>query len=121
MFRDTGDELKRLEEELLAEEEIQETEEELFPEDALYPDLYEEETQPRAYITEQASMHATRKYRLVNTDRVDCDLETFSQAVEKPKKDKLLTFLTVLAILLTVGIVCVVLYWVYCIWGGYYG
>lgn len=117
MFRDADDELKRLEEELLAQVE-EEFPEELYPEDELYPDLEVEEIQP--YITSirnTPSMTQTRPYRFVNSDHVDCDLEEFSQSVESPKKDGVLAFLIILAILLTVGIVGIVLYWVMHIMG----
>ena len=89
MFKDTEQELKRLEEELLAETQKIPTDT-----DELLRQLHEElDPTPVA-----------------NTDRLDSDLDTFSQQVESPKKENL-TGLVVAALLLTAGIFGLLAWW----------
>lgn len=84
MFKDTEKELKRLEQELLETDT-----------DELLAQLHKElDEDVRAY----------------NTDRVDTDVQAFSQQVQEPYKEKL-TGLVVAAISLTVGILALVGWW----------
>jgi len=91
MFKDTEKELKRLEEELLEEEQT-------IPEDTdeLLEQLHQEldENDGRVY----------------NTDRVDVDMEEFGEVVEAPVKEKL-TGLVISALLLTAGILGLLAWW----------
>ncbi len=90
MFKDTQKELKRLEEELLEEEQAIPTDT-----DELLAQLHRElDADARAY----------------NADRVDTDVQAFSRQVQEPYKEKL-AGLMVAAILLTVGILALVGWW----------
>lgn len=90
MFKDTEKELKRLEEELLAE-----TQKIPNDTDELLRQLHEE-LDP-APVT--------------NSDHVDTDVEEFGEQVIAPTKEKL-TGLVVAALLLTAGILALVAWWV---------
>ena len=93
MFQDKEEELKRLEEALLAEEETEEV---------------QDETMVFQPMAEPAGVSPRKVY---NTDVLDTDLDEFSRRVEKPRGDGL-TGLVILAIFLTAGVVCAVIWWV---------
>lgn len=99
MFQDKEEELKRLEEALLAEEETEEEQEISQPQDA---------TMVFQPVAEPAGVSPRKVY---NTDVLDTDLDDFSRRVERPKGEGL-TGLVILAILLTAGVVCAVIWWV---------
>ena len=90
MFRDTKEELQRLEQELLEE---QEQPKDTFEEDPLGD-----------YVNQPV------KCRVYNTDHTDVDLEEFSAQVREPEKS--LTGWIVLCFVLMTGIVCILGYWV---------
>lgn len=95
MFRDTEKELKRLEEELLQEEQAIPTDT-----DELLAQLHQE-------LDGDAVIDDSQAY---NADRVDVDPEDLSQALEQPQKEKL-TGLVVAALLLTAGILAILAWW----------
>ncbi|MBO5317657.1 MAG: hypothetical protein J6A74_04370 [Oscillospiraceae bacterium] len=92
MFRDTNEELRRLEQELLREETVQQEADEA-------PSAEAEED----YVNYQVLCP------VYNTDRTDVDMEEYSHTVREPEKS--LTGWIVLAFLLMTGIVCVLGYW----------
>ena len=133
MFHDAQEELKRLEAELLAEEDspVQEPEspaqDDLPEEDDL--DILLAQTQ-RIETPEGASVYRNYSndygkslrnyasgYKAYNTDKTDEDLEEFSQQVYSPRK-KGLTGLVVTALLLTAAIFAVLCYLVVRFGGG---
>ena len=87
-MKDTEQELQRLESWLLEEEEEESSQEQT----------------PAALSSYGAGC------KIYNSDRTDEDLEEFSEEVYEPKKDNL-TGLALLFILLCLGIICVMLYW----------
>ena len=94
MFRDTAEELARLQAELLAEEE---TPADAIDEDASYEeDFYEEEEYPTY----------TEGYRAYNTDTTDEDLEEYSETVRKGKSSRGLLVVALILCLLTLGAIC---------------
>ena len=105
MFKDTERELKRLQEELLAEEEEEKQEPEETEDDLDFFlenfDFGEEEPE-----TPPVPVHA------YNSDAADTDLEEYSEETWEASsgKDRLTVFLTVLAVLLTLCIVAVLLW-----------
>ena len=90
MPRDTEQELERLESWLLAEEEEEEE--------------VSQERSPAPLSSYGAGC------KIYNTDRTDEDLDAFSEEVRAPKKDSL-TGLTLIFVLLCLGIICVLLWW----------
>lgn len=90
MPKDTEEELQRLENWLLAEEE----------EEAEAP----QEQSPAPLSSYGAGC------KMYNSDRTDEDLEVFSEEVFAPKKDSL-TGLVLIFIFLCLGILCVLLWW----------
>lgn len=95
MFKDTEKELKRIEEELLQEEQ------------AIPTDTDELIAQLREELDGEAYIDDSQAY---NADRVDVDPEELSQALEQPQKEKL-TGLVVAALLLTAGILGILAWW----------
>ena len=94
MFRDREQELKRLEEELLEEEQnIPEDTDELL--EQLYEDLADAPTPSDS--------------QFYNGDRVDLDPEDLSDQLEQPKEK--LTGLVITALLLTAGILAILSWW----------
>ena len=95
MFDDPNQELERLERQL-REEEAEEW-------------LDRELAEARRLLDEDAPECAA-----ANTDRVDVDLESYSDALEQPDapKEKGIRGLVILACLETAAIVAVILYWV---------
>ena len=115
MFRDRQEELDRLQEQLL-EEEPEELEEEYTEEeeylDAEVDDLLAANDQgenPQTYNNysndygRQLRNYASG-YKAYNSDRTDEDLEEYSQQVLHPQKEKGITGLLILAMLLLLGI-----------------
>ena len=96
MFRDREEELKRLEEELLEEEQN-------IPEDTdeLLEQLHKE-------LDDVPQLDDRQFY---NGDRVDVDPEELSDALEQPKEK--LTGLVISALLLTAGILVILAWWAY--------
>lgn len=94
MFRDTKQELQRLEQELLQEESAQE------------PEFGEE---PSGEY-EGDYVNFASGYRAYNSDRADVELEEYGRTVREGEKSRL-TGLIVLALLLSAGIVCILGYW----------
>ena len=92
MPKDTEEELQRLEQWLLSEEEDEEEE------------APQEQEAPAPLSTYGAGC------KVYNTDHTDEDLEQFSQEVYTAKKDSL-TGLALIFILLCAGILCVLAYW----------
>ena len=89
MFKDTEKELKRLEEELLAETQKIPTDT-----DELLRQLHEE----------------LDPVPVTNSDAVDTDVEEFGEQVEAPTRENL-TGLAIAAILLTAGILALLAWW----------
>lgn len=90
MPKDTEQELQRLESWLLAEDEKEED--------------VSQEQEPAPLSNYGAGC------RIYNSDRTDEDLDTFSEEVRAPKKDSL-TGLMLIFVLLCLGIMCVLLWW----------
>ena len=89
MFRDRDEELNRLQEKLLEEEESQQepedTDDITFPED----EPEEEETEVYQNFSNdygKSLRNYASGYNAYNADRTDIDLESFSQQVREPKK-----------------------------------
>ncbi len=123
MFRDTKEELDRLEAELLdetpAEEVSRETDEvpeELLDEEQL--DTLLQDTQ-KFGPAESAAIYKnySNGYKAYNSDKTDEDPEMLSDALLKPKRDPVVTGLTVLALVLLAAILGV-LVWVLLIFRG---
>lgn len=117
MFRDTEEELNRLEQELLQEEEREETEDfsEFLPQDpepAEGPMVYQNFSNDygrglRNYAT---------AYKAYNSDTVDEDLERFSEEVRQPGRNRagwiIVTVLALITALLAIAV------WLYLGMGG---
>lgn len=92
MFRDRQEELQRLEEALLAEEEYEaqlspeqaQEEEDLLSEDFL-DELLEDTSPAKESVAYQNFSNAYGK--AYNSDRTDVDMEEYSETVRKAKKD----------------------------------
>lgn len=121
MFRDAEEELQRLEQQLLEEEEQDQTPLEEEDYDQFLP---EEEVQthgPMVYRNfsndygKNLRNYATG-YKAYNTDKVDEDLERFSEEVHSGKKDSPVWLLAVLLALMAV--VAAVVAWIYLGMGG---
>ncbi len=112
MYKDAKEELKRLEEALLEEEEIrtEESEEDL---DALLQQAKEllEEPSDETQVFHWQPEELKKAGRVYNTDKTDEDLERFSEAVRSGEK-KSLTGLIITAAALAAGIVAVLIWWI---------
>lgn len=97
MFRDTAEELARLQAELLAEEEPA-----ADPTDEEEP--YEEDLYQEDYPT------YTEGYRVYNTDTTDEDLEEYSETVRQGKSSRGLLVVALILCLLTLGAICLLAY-----------
>lgn len=127
MFKDAQRELQRLEEELLAEEEeeLEESAGEAEDEDFMDFSEFDQDMMDRTASTlvfrsgaekfRQQLNEQQRKavpVRAYNSDETDQDLDDYSEEVWEPrKKGESLGGLVVLAIILTLGIVAVVAWW----------
>ncbi len=106
MFRDTQEELKRIEKELLEAEEAEETEEteEILEAPEADPRDYEAVRNYRSGVRNFAN-----NYKAYNADRTDEDPEEFGRRVDGEEKG--LWGLLALALCLLAGIVCVLVWW----------
>ena len=113
MFRDTKEELERLQQQLLEDEEIPqltpEEEEALVMERNIFDLVSEEESgEHEGAYSNFANDYQAEAY---NTDQSDVDLEELSEAVMEPRKENL-TGLLILMMVLLAGIVGILGYWV---------
>lgn len=115
MFKDTKEELQRLEEQLLSQEPQAHTEDEL---DALLEQFLNEPDEEPAAQTRTVYQNYSngygderKEFRAYNTDKTDRDLDAYSDDVYEPKKESL-TGLLVTAALLLLGIAGVLMWWV---------
>lgn len=116
MFRDTSEELARLEEALLADEPDEELPEE--EEEALAPWQYEDTraaAEPEVFQNYSNDYGKDLRnyasgYRAYNTDDCDEDLDTYSEEVRRGKKSRI-GCLTVLVCLLTVALAAAAILW----------
>lgn len=128
MFKDTQQELQRLEEELLAEEEeeLEEAAAEEEYEDFLDFSEFDQDMMDRTASTlvfrsgaekfrQQLNdqQHKSAPVHAYNSDETDEDLDDYSEEVWEPngRKDGSLVGLTVLAVVLTLCIVTVLAWW----------
>ena len=120
MFRDTKEELKRLEEQLLAEEELPQKpqSEEENGEDPLAALMggdtvvIRQEDLEKAAKTQPARRgRYVGKYEAYNTDKADADLKEYSEEVRAPKKDRSILALSILALVLLAAIFGVLIWW----------
>ena len=109
MYKDAEEELKRLEDALLEEEEIQ-PEEDL---DALLEQTKEllDEPSDETQVFHWQPEEQKKAGRIYNTDKTDEDLELFSEAVRSGEK-KSLTGWIITAAALATGIAAVVIWWI---------
>ena len=115
MFRDRERELQRLEEQLMEEEELELEEEELLNEDEV-DNLLEDADQtgdPEAYHN-----YSNGYGRIYNGDRVDVDVEQFSQEILSPEKKRGCTGFLVLLLLLMLAVLGTMV-WTYLKMGGF--
>lgn len=120
--KDKEEELQRLQQELLAEEEVREDEivEEEYLNDDVVDALLDEDTKVgSAGVYQNYSNDYGRNlrnfatgYKAYNSDSADVDLEEYSQEVLEPKKrGGLIWFLLILMTLLCVAAVALVIYY----------
>ena len=125
MFQDAKEELKRLEQQLLAEED--EPVQEESTEDISSEELEElkqllESDSEEPMITEDDDFDTVRNfdgqvrnfannYKAYNSDKTDTDLESYSEEVRYPSKDRSESFLTVLALVRLAGILGILVWW----------
>ncbi len=112
MARDTDEELKRLQQALLEEEEDAQEDDEL-------PQLATEEDSPipNVDVYQNFSNDYGKKlrnyasgYRAYNTDKTDTDLESYSEEIRDGRKSLGLLWFLVFLLLALIGIVCAVLW-----------
>ncbi len=101
MFRDTKEELKRLEAELLAQEQQDQQ-----PDPPAQPVYRNFSNHYGADLRNYAS-----GYKAYNTDRTDTGPEELSDEIREEDPEKPLTGLVLTACALTLGILLVMLYW----------
>lgn len=106
MFRDKDQELERLTQALL-EEEDEDPEEEYEDLEEEYEDFEDESDLDEEDWEEELYVHP-RDYRAYNTDITDTDLDAYSEEVHRGKRG--LSGLAILAWLLTMGIALVFMY-----------
>ena len=125
MFQDAKEELKRLEQQLLAEED--EPVQEESAEDISSEELEElkqllESDSEKPMITEDDDFDIVRNfdgqvrnfannYKAYNSDKTDTDLESYSEEIRYPSQDRSESFLTVLALVLLAGILGILVWW----------
>lgn len=123
MFRDTKEELDRLEAELLSQDEeeevcqdTQEDPEELLDEDQL--DSLLQDTQKFGPVSGTGIYkNYSNGYKAYNSDKTDLDPEALSQELLKPQRDPVVTGLTALALFLLAAILGVLAYVLLTVWG----
>lgn len=113
MFKDRNEELRRLEEALLEEEELQTPEpEEETPEDEdlLTDEILDELLEDTAPVPGNVPyQNFSNDYgQAYNADHVDVDLEEFSEQVREPKKDH--SGLVIVICLLALGVLGVLIF-----------
>ena len=125
MFRDRDEELQRIQEQLLEDEEP-ETEEtdQLLDEDTLDALLSDSQQSrnPRVYQNFSNDYGKNLRnyasgYQAYNVDRTDVDLDSFSEAVREPERSGKLLWLAFVLLGLAVAVVAFVL-WLYLGQGG---
>ncbi len=123
MFKDTEKELRRLEAELLAQEEEydqeQEWEEEPEDEDLLTDrelDVLLEDTQVIGAAPAYQNHANNYGNRIYNTDHLEQDVQAFSDELLQQSQERRSAGLVILACLLAVGILCVAVWWVARYW-----
>lgn len=123
MFRDTQEELKRLEAQLLAEED-EPVEEEAGEEEEIddiqleellksISDDEEEEVEEffKTTVTDSGVRNYANHYRAYNTDKTDDDLDSYSEEVRNPDRNRGVLGLSIVALLLMAGILAVLVWW----------
>lgn len=123
MFRDTKEELDRLEAELLSEDE----EEEIYEDAGEEPEELLDENQLDSLLQDTQRIgpvdgtviykNYSNGYKAYNSDKTDLDPEELSQEILKPQRDPVVTGLTALALFLLVAILGVLAYVLLSFWG----
>lgn len=118
MFRDAQEELKRLDAQLLAEEDEPIQEEEEAPEDIRLEELLKaieedekDEVLSRTTVPEGGIRNYANHYKAYNTDKTDEDLDRYSQQVRQTGNNRGVFGISVLALLLMAGILAVLVWW----------
>ena len=125
MFRDAKEELKRLEQQLLAEEDEpvqEETADDISSEELEELKQLLESDSEEPMLTEDDDFDIVRNfdgqvrnyannYKAYNSDKSDTDLESYSEEVRNPGQDRSESFLTVLALVLMAGILGILVWW----------
>ena len=115
MYKDAQEELKRLEDALLEEEEVLPEEEEAAEEEDIDALLEQAKELMQETSDETQVFHwdpeTIKNARVYNTDRMDGDLDSFSETVRDGEKQNL-TGLIITAIALATGIVLVLIWWI---------
>ena len=121
MYRDRDEELRRLQEQLLEEEEFPDRAEELLNDDMLDELLSDSPKSGDSKVYQNFSngygknlRNYASGYTAYNTDTTDTNLESYSEAVRKPKRSGSLLWLAVLLLVVT----AVVVAWLYLRLGG---
>lgn len=121
MFRDTLEELKRLEAQLLAEEDApieEEAAEEI--DDIQLEELLrsisddgEEEVDAfdKTTVFDSSVRNYANHYKAYNTDKTDEDLDRYSEEVRNPDSNRGVLGLSIVALLLMAGILAVLVWW----------
>lgn len=125
MFRDTQEELKRLEAQLLAEEdepveeETGEKEEEEIDDiqlEELLKSISEDEEEEveeffKTTVIDSSVRNYANHYKAYNTDKTDEDLDSYSEEVRNPDSNRGVLGLSIVALLLMAGILAVLVWW----------
>ncbi len=106
MFRDQQQELKRLQEQLLLEEQQEQEQAQL---DALLDDPADFGEASQDIYKNYSNAYG--KVRIYNTDKTDEDLESYSEEVRQPKKHWDILALCAVALCLLAGIFAVLAWW----------
>ena len=126
MYRDREEELRRLQEQLLEDEEPtqEESDEELLDEDTLDALLDESQKTGNPRIYQNFSNDYGRNlrnyasgYQAYNSDKTDTDLDSYSQTDREPKKSAGLLWLAVVLLVLAGAVVGAII-WMYLGQGG---
>lgn len=128
MYRDREEELKRLQEQLLEDEEPTEEqnaeEEELLDEETLEILMRDYQQPQNTRVYQNFSNDYGKKlrnyasgYQAYNSDKTDTELDSYSEAVREPKEPAGLLWL-VIVLLALMGVVAGVILWMYIKLGG---